>query len=177
MPTENVYQMDSFIENVCLTSEELSIDIDNGMLIDTPDDPNKEINPITLNFNIKVNVSYNKMHPDNDSLVDESLHREVHVVGKGSKTRLWYADIVNYVATDIEPEELRCYTRKKFLREVRRYHWDEPYLYKHCSDGMYRRCVAKTEIPDILFQCHGSDYAGHFSTFKTISKILQAGFW
>ena len=72
---------------------------------------------------------------------------------------------------------MRGYTRKKFSREVRRYHWDEPYLYKHCSDGIYRRCVAETEIPDILFQCHGSDYAGHFATFKTVSKIFQAGFW
>ncbi|XP_013632655.1 PREDICTED: uncharacterized protein LOC106338165 [Brassica oleracea var. oleracea] len=29
----------------------------------------------------------------------------------------------------------------------------------------------------ILHHCHGSSYAGHFATFKTVSKILQAGFW
>ena len=121
----------------------MSINIDNAMLIDTLDDPNKEINPITLTFDIKLNA-YNELHPDHDSLVDESLYREVHAVGKSSKTRHWYSDIVNYLADDIEPEELRAYTRKKFLREVRRYHWDELYLYKHCSDGMYRRCVAET---------------------------------
>ena len=177
MPTENVHQIDSFIGNVCLTSEELSIDDSDAMSIDTPYNPNKEINPMTLTFDIKVNIAYNKLHPDNDSPIHESLHREVHAVGKGSETRSWYADIVNYLAADIEPEELRGYTRKKFLREVRRYHWDEPYLYKHFSDGMYRCCVAETEIPDILFQCHGSDYGGHFATFKTVSKILQAGFW
>ncbi|XP_013613790.1 PREDICTED: uncharacterized protein LOC106319953 [Brassica oleracea var. oleracea] len=102
------------------------------------------------------------------SLLCESLHREVHTVEKGSRSRPWYADIVNYLAVDIEPEELRGYKRKKFLREVMRYHWDQPYLYKHYSDGIYRRCVAKTEISDILFQCHGSDYAGTFATFKTM---------
>ena len=122
----------------------MSIDDDNGMSIETPDDLNKEINSITLTFDIKVNVAHNELHPDHDSPVDESLHREVHAVGQGSKNRPWFADIVNYLAADIEPEELRGYTRKKFLREVRRYPWDEPYLYKHCSDGIYRRCVAET---------------------------------
>ena len=104
--------------------------------------------------------------------MDENLDQGVHIVGQGSKDRPWYADIVNYLAADIEPEELRGYTRKKVLREVRRSHWDEPYLYKYSSDGIYRRCVAETKIHDILFQCHGSDYAGHFATFKTVSKIL-----
>ena len=101
----------------------------------------------------------------------------MHAVEKGSRSKHWYADIVNYLAADIEPEELRGYTRKNFLREVRRYHWDEPYLYKHYSGGMYRRCVAETKTPDILFQCHGSDYVGNFATFNTVSKIIQVGFW
>ena len=34
LPTENVYQTDSFIGNVCLTLEELSIDDDDSMSID-----------------------------------------------------------------------------------------------------------------------------------------------
>ncbi|CAA7019730.1 unnamed protein product [Microthlaspi erraticum] len=67
--------------------------------------------------------------------------------------------------------------KKKFLRDIRRYFWDEPYLYKHCTDGVYRRCVADEEIPGILFHCHSSSYAGHFATYKTVSKALQAGYW
>ena len=98
LPTESVYQTDSFVGNVCLTSEELSIDNNDAMSIedndalsiddidtmsiDTPNDLNKKINPITLTFDIKVNVTYNELHPDNDSPVDESLHREVHTVEK-----------------------------------------------------------------------------------------------
>ena len=92
------------------------------MSIDTTDILNKETNPKTITFGIKVNVAHNKLRSDHDSPVDESLHQEVHIVGQGSKDRRWYADIVNYFAADIEPEELRRYTRKKFLREVRRYH-------------------------------------------------------
>lgn len=85
--------------------------------------------------------------------------------------------MVNFLAADVEPTSFKGYTKKKFPIEIRRYHWDEPYLYKHCSNGIYKRCVAEIEIPDFLFQCHGSEYAGHFATFKTVSKILQAGFW
>ena len=55
--------------------------------------------------------------------------------------------------------------------------WDEPYLYRHFKDGIFRRCVPQDEIPGILHHFHGSPYACHFATFKTVSKILQAGFW
>ncbi|CAA7054739.1 unnamed protein product [Microthlaspi erraticum] len=54
---------------------------------------------------------------------------------------------------------------------------DPPYLYKHCTDGVYRRCVADEEIHGILFHCHSSSYTGHFATYKTVSKALQAGYW
>ncbi|OAO89358.1 hypothetical protein AXX17_ATUG01560 [Arabidopsis thaliana] len=39
------------------------------------------------------------------------------------------------------------------------------------------RCIAATEVPHILSHCHSSNYDGHFATFKTVSKVLQAGFW
>ncbi|XP_013607965.1 PREDICTED: uncharacterized protein LOC106314676 [Brassica oleracea var. oleracea] len=35
----------------------------------------------------------------------------------------------------------------------------------------------EAEIKGILHHCHGSSYAGHFAAFKTVSKVLQAGFW
>ena len=177
LPTKNVYQTDSLVGKICLTFEEPFFDADDAMSIDTPDDQDQETSPITITFNIKISVACNKLHPEHDAPVDGSLSREVHGVKRSLRDRPWYADIVDYLAADVEPEELRRSPRKKFLREVRIYHWNEPYLYKHCSDGIYRRCVAETEIPDILFQCHGSDYAGHFATLKTVSKILQAGFW
>ncbi|KAL1193552.1 putative mitochondrial protein [Cardamine amara subsp. amara] len=77
----------------------------------------------------------------------------------------------------LEPDDLTGYAKKKFFRELQRFYWDEPYLYRHCSDETYRRCIAEAEISDVLFHCHGSEYAGDFATFKTVSKVLQAGFW
>ncbi|CAA7032391.1 unnamed protein product [Microthlaspi erraticum] len=88
----------------------------------------------------------------------------------------WFGEIANYLAAEHEPTGLWG-TRRRSSERHRRYFWDEPYLYKHCTDGVYRRCVADEEIPGILFHCHSSSYAGHFATYKTVSKALQAGYW
>ena len=101
----------------------------------------------------------------------------VHAIDRNISDRAWYADIVNYLANDVKPDSFHGYIKIKFMQKIQRYYWDEPYLYKHCSGGIYRRCVAETEVPNILFHCHGSDYTEHLATFKTVSKILQAGFW
>ncbi|KAF8084968.1 hypothetical protein N665_0691s0007 [Sinapis alba] len=50
-------------------------------------------------------------------------------------------------------------------------------VYAHCADNVFRRCVTEEEIPGILFHSHGSNYAGHFATSKTVLKILHAGYW
>ncbi|CAA7014839.1 unnamed protein product [Microthlaspi erraticum] len=67
--------------------------------------------------------------------------------------------------------------RKKFFKDVVHYYWDEPYLFRKGNDNLFRRCVAKEEVEGILFHCHGSSYGGHFAVFKTVQKVLQAGFW
>ena len=89
----------------------------------------------------------------------------------------WFAEIANFLAAEKELVEFTGNEKRKFLRDAKLYFWDEPFLYQHCKDGVFRRCVPETEIPRILDHCHGFSYAGHFASFKTISKVLQAGFW
>ena len=48
----------------------------------------------------------------------------------------WYANIVNFMVSGyIPPGE----NKKKLLYESRRHLWDDPYLYRVCSDGLLRR--------------------------------------
>ncbi|WZZ53231.1 hypothetical protein YC2023_053338 [Brassica napus] len=127
--------------------------------------------------------------PIDDRLPEEqmmAIHAVVAVCETGKKLEEvkatdekgpWYADIVNYLATGKEPLNLEGYAKKKFYKDVKRYYWDEPYLYILCRDQLYRRAVAEEEIDGILTHCHGSSYGGHFATFKTVAKVLQAGFW
>ncbi|KAL0702271.1 hypothetical protein Bca4012_058393 [Brassica carinata] len=103
--------------------------------------------------------------------------RKLEEVKATEEKEPWYADLVNYLAIGKEPLNLVGYAKKKFYKDVKRYYWDEPYLYILCKDQLYRRVVASEEIDGILTHCHGSSYGGHFATFKTVAKVLQAGFW
>ncbi|CAM8920988.1 unnamed protein product [Rhodiola kirilowii] len=89
----------------------------------------------------------------------------------------WYADYVNYLTCNILPEGLSYNQKSKFLHDVSRYYWDEPFLYKLCSDGIYRTCVPKEDFKEIIACCHSSSYGGHGSASRTTSKILQSGFY
>ncbi|CAM8878117.1 unnamed protein product [Rhodiola kirilowii] len=89
----------------------------------------------------------------------------------------WYADYVNYLTCNILPEGLNYSQKSKFLHDISRYYWDDPFLYKLCSDGIYRTCVPKEDFKGIIACCHSSSYGGHGSASKTTSKILQSGFY
>jgi hypothetical protein len=60
---------------------------------------------------------------------------------------------------------------------VKEYFWDEPYLFKHCKDGIMRRCIPEEEVKSVIYHCHSSPYGGHAGADKTQAKILQAGFF
>ncbi|KAM5555299.1 hypothetical protein ABKV19_023282, partial [Rosa sericea] len=53
----------------------------------------------------------------------------------------WYADIVNYLVTRQIPNTLTRAHQEKLKSTAKQYMWDDPYLWKHCSDGLIRRCV------------------------------------
>ena len=61
--------------------------------------------------------------------------------------------------------------------EAKYYVWDEPYLWKYCSDQVIRRCVPNSEIHSILSFCHKHACGGHFGPKRTARKILDSGFY
>ena len=74
----------------------------------------------------------------------------------------WFADIANFISSGKLPNEFNSQQKKKLLCESKYYFWDEPYLWKLCSDGMIRRCVGEEEIGAIVQHCHGMINSGHF---------------
>ncbi|XP_040369365.1 uncharacterized protein LOC121051257, partial [Rosa chinensis] len=78
----------------------------------------------------------------------------------------WYADIVNYLVTRTFPDTL---SKAKFLKMARHFIWDEPYLWKHCSDQVIRRCVPESEHRSILSFCHSEAWAVDY-----VSKWVEA---
>ncbi|PRQ60447.1 putative nucleotidyltransferase, Ribonuclease H [Rosa chinensis] len=89
----------------------------------------------------------------------------------------WYADIVNYLVSKFLPADLNKQQKKHFLSTVKHYFWDDPYLFKYCSDQIIRRCVSHEETQSILTFCHTYACGGHFGAKKTALKVLQSGFY
>ncbi|XP_057747186.1 uncharacterized protein LOC130966405 [Arachis stenosperma] len=57
----------------------------------------------------------------------------------------WFADIANFKATGSLPLEFNKHQRKKLVNDAKYFIWDEPYLFKKCSDGILRRCISEEE--------------------------------
>ena len=76
---------------------------------------------------------------------------------------LWYADIVNYLVTGQIPAQWTSQQKNKFLTDIKKYNFDDPYLFKYCLDQIMRRCVPNDEQVRILTFCHSEACRGHFS--------------
>ena len=107
--------------------------------------------------------------PLGDSFPDEQLFSLVHCP--------WYADIVNYLVTGQIPTQWTSQQKNKFLEDIKKYYFDDPYLFKCCPDQLMRRCVPNNEQIRIITFCHSEACEGYFSVRKTTDKILQAGFY
>ena len=81
--------------------------------------------------------------PINDSLRDDMLYRI-------NRSDPWYADIVNFMVSGYVPPG----ANNKLIQESRSHIWDEPYLFRVCSDGLLRRCVTTKEGWKIIDRCH-----------------------
>ncbi|GJX31467.1 reverse transcriptase domain-containing protein, partial [Tanacetum coccineum] len=70
--------------------------------------------------------------------------------------------------------------KNKFFKDVKHYFWDDPFLFKICTDQVIRRCVSGQEAFDILKACHSGPTEGHYassagtlSSMKNLDKDLS----
>ncbi|XP_061374012.1 uncharacterized protein LOC133316288 [Gastrolobium bilobum] len=89
---------------------------------------------------------------------------------KTTSTPAWFADFANFKAAGEIPKDFTWQQRKKFLHDVKKYLWDEPFLFYRCADGVIRRCISEEEMKDIMWHCHGSNYGGHYAGERTSAK-------
>lgn len=101
---------------------------------------------------------------------------EKHILTVSHNLIPWFADFANYLASNITPERL-TFNQKKFMYDVQKYYWDDPYLFRVCTDGLIRRCVSEVEMVPILKACHSSPVGDHYGSVRTAAKVLQCGFY
>jgi len=111
-----------------------------------------------------------------DALIDDAFPDE-HLMAISTGQAPWLTNFANFLASRILPHDLSSHQRKKFLHDIKTYFWEEPFLYKLCKDGIYRRCLPEEEINSVIVFCHNSPCGGHSSTSKTATKVLQVGFF
>ncbi|KAL0396046.1 UNVERIFIED_CONTAM: hypothetical protein Scaly_0053000 [Sesamum calycinum] len=84
----------------------------------------------------------------------------------------WYSVIVNYLVAHTLPTDLSRAQKDKVKSEAKYYVWDDPYLWRFCSDQVVRRCVPNDEHNSVLTFCHNFACGGHFGPKRTARKIL-----
>ena len=60
--------------------------------------------------------------------------------------KLWYADIVNYLATGRIPSYWTTQDKHKFFAQIKYFIWNDPYLFKQYFDQIIRRCIPDREV-------------------------------
>ena len=89
----------------------------------------------------------------------------------------WYANIVNFLVTGKIAPDWSSQDKMKFLIEVKKFYWDDPYLFKYSPYQIFRRCIPNDEISSVIKFCHSEALGGHFSSKKPVVKILLCGFY
>ena len=95
----------------------------------------------------------------------------------------WFTDYVNYSASGVIPSESDWTQKRKFMRDVKEYLWDELFLFKRCPNGIIRKCIPDEEQDDILKACHATEYGGITegkeppSRYYNVNFIGQVSIW
>ncbi|GKA00206.1 reverse transcriptase domain-containing protein [Tanacetum coccineum] len=107
-----------------------------------------------------------------ESEVDNNFPGET-LMEINTKDEPWFTDFANYLVADIIPKGITYQQKNKFFSDIKHYFWEEPYLFKVCSDEMIRRCVSRSETRTILDQCHYGPTGGHYGPNITAKKVLD----
>nr|GEX16208.1 reverse transcriptase domain-containing protein [Tanacetum cinerariifolium] len=95
----------------------------------------------------------------------------------GDSSTSWFVDFANYHARNFIVKGMSSQQKNKFFKYVKHYFWDDPFLFKICTDQVIRRCVHGQKAIDILKACHNGPTGGHHGPNYTVKKVFDSGFY
>ncbi|GKD48959.1 reverse transcriptase domain-containing protein [Tanacetum coccineum] len=119
-------------------------------------------------------------NPHKDVLKNKDINENFPLETLGvisSKSTPWFADFANFHAGNFIIKGMTTQQKKKFFKDVKHYFWDDPYLFRICTDQIIRRCVHGQEANDILKAYHEGPTGGHHSANLTARKVFDVGFF
>ncbi|XP_076952082.1 uncharacterized protein LOC143625695 [Bidens hawaiensis] len=86
--------------------------------------------------------------PKREELLEEEIgdkfpNESIDFVAAKKQGMPWFSDFANYLANGFIFEGITTQQKKKFFRDVNRYVWDNPFLFKIGGDRILKRCVTK----------------------------------
>nr|GEV44169.1 reverse transcriptase domain-containing protein [Tanacetum cinerariifolium] len=99
------------------------------------------------------------------------------ISSRSDSSTLWFSNIANYHDGNFIVKGMSSQQKKKFFKDVKHYFWDDPYLFRICTDQVIRRCVYGQEAVDILKACHNGPTEGHHGANYTAKKVFDSGFY
>nr|GFC50584.1 reverse transcriptase domain-containing protein [Tanacetum cinerariifolium] len=112
-------------------------------------------------------------NPHKDVLENKDINEKFPLKTLGSlstNSTPWFADIENFHAGNFIKKGLTSQQKKKFFKDVKHYFWDDPYLFRICTDQIIRCCVHRQEAFEILKACHEEPTGGHHGADLTAKK-------
>ncbi|GJU29151.1 reverse transcriptase domain-containing protein [Tanacetum coccineum] len=117
-------------------------------------------------------------NPHKDVLENKDINEHFPLETLGaitSESTSWFANYVNFYAGNFIIKGMMTQQKKKFLKDVKHYFWDDPCLFRICADQIIQRCVHGQEAIDILRACHEGPTRGHHSANLTAQKVFDVG--
>ncbi|GJU47131.1 reverse transcriptase domain-containing protein [Tanacetum coccineum] len=125
-------------------------------------------------------------NPHKDVLENKDINENfpletLGVISNGNT--LWFVDYANYHAGNFIIKGMTTQQKKKFFKDVKHYFWDDPYLFRICTDQTIRRqgkISQRDEMPQNaiqvceIFNVWGIDFMGPFPSSHRNKYILVA---
>jgi len=62
----------------------------------------------------------------------------------------WFVDFFNHLGSDVVPLDFPSHQWKRFMHDVQKFIWNDPYMYRSCVDGIICHCMPDVEMLKVV---------------------------